>query len=89
MLNGEVREYKANVIAENMYDQVDPDGCRQQLLYRILDHRRKSDAVETNDMYIKTRSGKRRMRHTTAGWAFLFSFLQIKAVDTIEDIKTF
>jgi len=58
----------ANVIAENMYAQVDPDGCRQQLLDKILDHRRKSDAVETDDMYIKTRSGKRRMRHTTAGW---------------------
>jgi len=38
---------------------------------KILDHRRKSDAVESDDMYIKTRSGKRRMRHNTAGWDLL------------------
>jgi len=48
--DGEVREHEANVIAENIYAQVDPDGCRQQLLDSILDHRRNSDAVETDDM---------------------------------------
>jgi len=37
--DGEVREYGANVIAENMYSQVDPDECRYQLLDDIIDHR--------------------------------------------------
>ncbi len=72
--DGEVREYGANVIAENMYSQVDPDECRYQLLDDIIDHRKNSDAVEPEDRYIKTKRGKRRMRNTTAGWDLLVKY---------------
>ena len=34
--DGEIREYCANVIAENMYSQVDAEGYRYQLLDTIF-----------------------------------------------------
>ena len=69
--DGEVKEYAANVIAENMYSQVDTDGYRYQLLDSIVDHRKNGRALDQEDMYITTKKGHRRMRETTAGWDLL------------------
>ena len=69
--DGSVREYSANVIAENLYDQVDADGYSHSMLDCIVDVRKTIDAVLKEKMYITTSSGKRRLRHTTAGWEFL------------------
>ena len=69
--DGEIREYAANVIAENMYVQVDSEGYRYQLLDSILDCEKTSSAVEIDDLYINTKSGQKRMRKTTSGWNLL------------------
>ena len=69
--NGEVKEYAANVIAENMYAQVDADGYSHTMLDSIIDHVKTSDAVERSDMFVTTSSGTRRHRETTSGWKFL------------------
>ena len=69
--DGEIKEYAANVIAENMYSQVDSEGHRYQLLAGVIDHRKNGNAVEMADLYTTTRSGKRRMRKTTSGWDLL------------------
>ena len=69
--NGEVREYTANVIAENMYAQVDADGHTHTMLDSILDYSKDGNAVEMDDMYVTTKSGNRRMRQTTNGWKLL------------------
>ena len=37
--DGAVQQYGANVIAENLYGQVNEDGYRYQLLDSIIDHR--------------------------------------------------
>ena len=36
--NGQVKEYAANIIAENMLTQVDSDGMSTTLMEAILDH---------------------------------------------------
>ena len=69
--DGEIKEYGANVIAENMYSQVDPDGHRYQLLEGIINHRRNGNAIDKADLYVTTKSGNRQMRQTTAGWDLL------------------
>ena len=72
--DGEIKEYAANVIAENMYSQVDAEGFRYQILDCITNHRKNGNAVHKDDLYITTKSGRRRMRETTAGWDLLVTW---------------
>ena len=69
--DGEIREYAANLIAENMYAQVDSEGYRYQLLQSIVDYEKDASAIATEDLYINTKSGQKRMRKTTSGWNLL------------------
>ena len=69
--DGEIREYSANVIAENMFSQVDANGHQHTLLDSIIDFERTPSAVDKSDMYITTKSGQRRLRQTTDGWNLL------------------
>lgn len=72
--DGEIREYSANVIAENMYAQVDANGHTHTLLDAITDFSRNSNAISKEDMYIQTKSGQRRMRKSTIGWDLLVAW---------------
>ena len=72
--DGEIKEYSANVIAMNMYSQVDADGYRTQLIEDIVDFQRDTNAVRMEDKYITTPSGQRRMRKSTVGWKLLVQF---------------
>ena len=69
--DGEVKEYCANVIAENMYSQVDAFGHSHTMLDSILDYRKSNSAIDRADMYLTTKSGTRRMKQTTTGWDLL------------------
>jgi hypothetical protein len=69
--NGEVKQYAANLIAENMYSQVDSEGFQYNLLHEIIDHQRDESAVSKEDMYIVTNRGAKRLRQTTVGWKLL------------------
>ena len=69
--DGDIREYSANVIAENMYAQVDANGYSHTILESIMDYSKDGTAVERDDMYITTKSGTRRMRQSTVGWKLL------------------
>ena len=72
--DGDIREYGANLIAENMYSQVDAEGYRYQLLDTIVDHKQDGNAIHPDDIYINTKSGQKRMRHTTSGWNLLIQW---------------
>ena len=48
--DGGVEQYSANVIAENIYSQVDDEGHRYQLLDDIIDHRRTEEADVSSDI---------------------------------------
>lgn len=70
--DGQVKEYAANIIAENMLTQVDSDGFSLTMMDGIIDYKRDDDvAISKKDMYIVTRRGTRRMRKTTQGWKLL------------------
>jgi len=51
-LDGRVETYAANIIAENIYSQLDDEGNRFLLLEEIMDHRRGKNAVHIDDKYI-------------------------------------
>ena len=66
--DGAIKQYAANIIAENLYSQVDLDGHEVLVLDSIIDHRKNSDAVLKKDQYFYTNTGQRRLRQTTKGW---------------------
>ena len=55
--DGQIKEYGANIIAENMLTQVDLDGYSLSLMDSIIDHKRDlSQAIPMEDKYITTKS---------------------------------
>ena len=69
--DGEVKEYAANVIAENLLSQVDSEGFTLSVFDSIVAYSKDSEAVEKENMYAVTEDGRRRMRKTTSGWKLL------------------
>ena len=55
--DGSVSKYAANIIAENIYSQVDEDGHRYQMIDCILDHRKTAAAIPTSEGYIVSSNG--------------------------------
>ena len=67
--DGQVKEYAANIIAENMLTQVDSDGMSTTLMEAIVDHRRDDEkALQHHDKYVHTKNGRRHLRKITKGW---------------------
>jgi hypothetical protein len=69
--DGAVKQYAANVIAENMYSQVDIDGHRYNLLDEIVDYRKDGTALSRENMYVISKRGNRSLKKTTRGWDLL------------------
>ena len=64
--DGQIREYAANVIAENMLTQVDSDGFSTTMLEAIIDYcKDEATAVPKADMYVVTSQGQNKLRNTT------------------------
>ena len=61
----EIKEYSANIIAQNMYAQVDANGHHHTLLDSIVDYEKLNNAVDKADQYLTTKKGTRRMYQTT------------------------
>jgi hypothetical protein len=58
--DGTVREYSANLIAENMLTQVDSDGYSLTLMEGIVDYRRdEAGVVSKDDGYVITKRGRK------------------------------
>ncbi len=67
--DGQVAEYSANVIAENMYTQCHAEGNQYLLLDKIIDWRKdNSTAVASDDMYVYSHNNNQHYRKTTKGW---------------------
>ena len=70
--DGQIKEYAANMIAENMLTQVDSDGFSLTMMKAIIDYRKdEAVAVPETDRYVFTRGGQKRPRKTTIGWCLL------------------
>ena len=72
--DGAVKQYGANVIAQNVLEQVEDDGHFTVKLKQIVDHRREGNAVSKEQRYITMRDGQRKLRQSTVGWKFLVEF---------------
>jgi hypothetical protein len=55
--DGRVEAFSANMIAENMFEQIDSEGQIQRLLEEIIDHKKGSDAI-SGDMLVKQKNKK-------------------------------
>jgi hypothetical protein len=70
--DGQIKEYAANMIAENMLTQVDEDGFSLTMLKAIIDHRKdEAVAISKADKHVITSGGQKRPRKTTVGWSLL------------------
>ena len=69
--DGTIKEYAANVIAQNIYAAMSDDWKCRQVIKSILDHRTDQDALPKLKKYIICKTGRRRMRKTTIGWSIL------------------
>eukprot|EP00957_Ditylum_brightwellii_P129711 9894790-Ditylum_brightwellii.AAC.1 len=69
--NGQVKDYAAKVIAENMIMQVDSEGFCTTMLNSIVDWSKVQTAFDKSDKYIVTQCGRKKLRKTTQGWNLL------------------
>ena len=72
--DGSIREYRANVIAYNMYSQVDSEGFLHSILSGILYFAKDITDVQNGDRYIITKSAQCRMKKSTIGCNLLIAW---------------
>ncbi len=68
--DGTTERYTANIIANNMYAQVD-EGNMFQLLQEIMDHKKDGKAIDVLNGTITLRNGNVTPKITTQGWWLL------------------
>ena len=69
MPNSEIREYTANLIAENLFAQCDEDGTYRVLFDEIIDHKHDETAIPIGkDTYFDKRYGKNLPIQNFQGW---------------------
>ena len=73
--DGSVVQLSANMIAENIFRQVDEDGYRYQHLRNIINHRMAQNAVPKSESWTESKNGNKSRRHTTKGWFFEVEWL--------------
>ena len=70
--DGTTEELTANVIAENMMSNIDPEGHHYQMIHEISDHKKDDTAISVKDGNIISSDGKTsRPKKTTRGWTLL------------------
>ena len=70
--NGQIMEYSANIIAENMLTQVDSDRFTLTMMEGIIDYwKDAATSVTKDDMYIVTKRGQKKIQNTIVGWQLL------------------
>ncbi len=69
--DGAIKQYAANVIAENVLNQVDASGHHFQFPSGISHNEKLGNAVSKKNTYITTKRGVCKLRQTTVGWKFL------------------
>lgn len=67
--DGEIQQVGANIIAQNLYSQIDGLGNAFTMLEGILDHDTDGTQVKAANSFITTPSGAKRRRKSTQGWS--------------------
>ena len=68
------KRHSANVIAENLCSQCDSEGCRFNVLKKIVDHWITSEALHGEDAYKTLKNGEKVPKQTTKGDQLLLQF---------------
>ena len=63
-------DFAANVILENLYEQVDDEGKSHSILKGIIAHRKGDEALSAEESWFEDGNGIRKKRITTKGWTF-------------------
>ena len=66
--DGTIAEYTANIIAQNLYSQIDDDGYNYDLLFEIIGHRTDGTEVKKENGKITSSTGVTKRVITTKGW---------------------
>jgi len=66
--DGDQTDLTANMIAESLYSQCDPDGHEYVLLDEIVDHKRSDLAIKIADQKVVRANGKTYLRRSTISW---------------------
>ena len=74
--DGGTSRYAANIIAENIYSQVNADCHRFQFMDHIMDHKSNGHALKQEDAFTVSQNGNKVRCQTTKGW-----FLQVQWKD--------
>jgi hypothetical protein len=69
--DGTREKYQANIIAENMFAQVDSEGNQHLLLKEITDHKSDNSAIPISEGTVRSANGMEKPKHTTRGWFLL------------------
>ena len=69
--DGAEQAYAANLIAENLYSQVDQEGHHFTLMKEIIDHEVSESALPRDQSQVRGPSGRLRPKRTTKGWKML------------------
>ena len=69
--DGSVDEVEANIIAESMVSECDPEGRQYRLFKEISDHRKDDTALSVAERLYVTRAGNPVSKKTTRGWHIL------------------
>ena len=73
--DGTVDRLGANVIAENIFSQIDENGRQFQILREIVEHQKDASAITIDNGYVTSRSGNRHLKKTTRGWKLLVEWM--------------
>ena len=69
--DGTIDECTANIIAENIYAQVDGEGNQRMMLKEIVDHKRDNSALSGEEGYTLSYNGNKVLKKSTKGWYVL------------------
>jgi hypothetical protein len=69
--DGTMEHYTANIIAENLYLQVDNEGCLFLVLDEIIDHTKDNSAIPISNGFTVSFNGNCVPKKTTRGWKLL------------------
>ena len=86
--DGETMPLTANLVAENMFAQVNDEGHRTVLFDEIVDTRKSSEAVPKEQAYYEVPHGAKRRRRTTKGWEVLVKWRDGSTTwNALKDVK--
>ena len=69
--DGTCEKYQVNIIAENMYAQVDSEGNQYLLLQEITDHRSNNSAIPISEGMVCSANGMLKPKKMMRGWFLL------------------